>query len=117
LTSDWFPVRLALLAVAAGLIGVAIFDLVAWWIWRSANAAGKQDERYTVTPEYVEIESRQGSTRLLATAVTKVHAAPDFWVLWISAFNVVGICRDAFTPADAAAVDAMLAAYGPRRTA
>ena len=117
LTSDWFPLRLVLLAVFTGLLGVIVFDLVIWWTWRSAKAAGGLDQRYTVTPEHIEIESRQGSTRLLATAVAKVHTAPDFWVLWISRFNVVWICRDAFTPADAAAVDVMLAGYGSRRTA
>jgi Na+/proline symporter len=117
LVSDGFPLGPAWLAVAAGLLGVVVIDLLTWWTWRSATATGGLDERYTVTPDHVEIENRRGSTRLLATAVTRVHTAPDFWLLSISAFNAVGICRDAFTPADAAAVDAMLAGYGPRRTA
>ena len=97
--SVWSPPWLGRVAVSAGVLGLlltVVVDLYVRRAWRSANAAGALDERYTVTTDYVEFESRQGSIRVLATAVTKVHTAPEFWMVWATAYPPMGICRDAF---------------------
>jgi hypothetical protein len=103
-----------LLVAVIGLVAFFAIDGLALLGWRRLTAAGPVELRYTVAPDHVQIVSPLGTVRLEATAVDRVRTTPVSWVLRTTARSSVPIFRDAFTPQDAAAVDALLAGSGRR---